>query len=191
MPAITGLQAQKRDKTRVNLYIDDEFFCGLTLDEVVRNRLAVGVDLTEAELANLSQSSDETKHFNKTLEYVLRSPKTEQQVKQYLYKKQLETQTINSIITRLKNLNYINDAEYAERYVQSKSTKYGSRVIKQKLQVKGIKCDQIDAGDQTELARSLAEKYMRSGQKNKQQLYRYLLAKGFDYDIVERVCKSE
>jgi len=184
MPTITQLQAQKNNKSRVNVFVDGEFYCGLSLDDVVKNKLSVGTDLTEAELANLNKSND----FNKTLEYILKSPKTELQVKQYLYKKQYD----QSILARLKDLGYINDTQYAENYIQAKSSKYGSRVIKQKLAQKGVKCE-VKINDQSELALTIAQKYMRnkeSTRENKAKLHRYLLAKGFDYDIVEQVCKS-
>jgi len=205
MATITRLEAQKKNKNRVNVYIDGQFSCGIGLDDIVRNRLAVGTDLTEAELGNLQKSSDENKYFTKTLEYILKSPKTELQIKQYLYKNQLEPDAVNRIIAKLKTLNYINDAEYARNFTETKSGKLGSRAIAAKLHGKGIKREileeftsEIDPESQLELALSLAGKYMRNkthDAKNLAKLYRYLLGKGFENSIVqsvkEAVCKSE
>ena len=202
MPSITRLEAQKRDKQRVNIYVDDEFFCGITLDDVVRHKLSVGLVLTESDLTNLTANADENKYFNKALEYLLTSPKTELQIKQYLYKKQLDPNTITTIITRLKKYNYINDADYAQNFAQTKSTKLGRKNIQAKLMQKGINRDIItesvnEIGDQTDLVRATAEKYMRNKTPSREtfaKLYRYLIGKGFDFDTASAImdeCKSE
>ena len=133
--------------------------------------------------------------FQKSLEYVLRTPKTERQVRTWLFKKRKEGEflDIDSIINRLKDLGYINDADYATRFAEAKQTKYGMRNIKAKLTVKGIArehLDELETPDQTDLARTLAEKYMRNktaDQTTMQKLYRFLLSKGLDYDTVNCV----
>jgi len=130
--------------------------------------------------------------FQKTLEYVLRTPKTERQVRTWLFGKRKEGEylDIDAIINKLKDLGYINDAEYATRYAESKQTKLGMRNIKCKLAVKGIAREHIDTletPDQTDLARTFAEKYMRNktpDRKTLQKLYRFLLSKGISHDII-------
>jgi regulatory protein len=145
------------------------------------------------------QSSEHIeKLFTKTLEYVLRAPKTEKQVRDWLWKKRKDGEflDIDEIINRIKDLGYINDADYVQRFTEVKSQKIGERCIKQKLMVKGVTrdlIDTVDAGDQTELCKSLAEKYMRNktaDQKTLQKLYRFLLSKGFGYDTVSYVVNS-
>jgi len=130
--------------------------------------------------------------FQKSLEYVLRAPKTERQVRTWLFGKRKEGEylDIDAIINRLKERGYINDAEYATRFAEAKQTKYGMRNIKAKLTVKGVArehLDELETPDQTDLARSLAQKYMRNktfDQKTIQKLCRFLLSKGFNYDIL-------
>ena len=39
---ITAIEAQKRNKDKVNLYLDGEFACSLTAESVVRARLKIG-----------------------------------------------------------------------------------------------------------------------------------------------------
>ena len=100
---------------------------------------------------------------------------------------------VDAIINKLKDLGYINDADYAVRFAEAKSTKYGMRNIKAKLTVKGVAREHIDelaTPDQTDLARSLAQKYMRNkdfDQKTFQKLYRFLLSKGLNYDIINHI----
>jgi len=137
------------------------------------------------------------KLFQKALEYILTASKTERQVRQWLFKKRKEGEflDVDAIITRLKELGYINDAEYAKNFTETKQTRYGKKSIQQRLMQKGVDRESINIAvseitDQTELATTLAEKYMRNknaDQKTMQKLYRFLLSKGFDYDTVNYV----
>ena len=193
MPIITALEVQKKNKDRVNVFVDDKFFCGLTLDAVVRDRLSVGMNIGEADLSALQNKSEETDFFTRALNYVLKSPKTEKQVRDYLYRKQCASGTIHHVIDRLKALNYINDANYAQMFTESKQTKLGVRAIKNKLYARGIASDTVNAAaieiaGQTELVHALAAKYMRnrdSDTKTIAKLFRFLAAKGFDYDDIQ------
>jgi len=192
MATITGLEIQKKNKDRINLFIGGEFFCGMTLDDCVRYKLAVGQDMTEADLGNLRANSHETDLFNKALVYLLKSPKTQRQIRDYLLKKQADGEEVVAVIGRLEKLGYINDGEYAARFVEAKSHKSGAKVIRQKLIQKGVAREAVDEavleiGDQSELAIALTEKYMRNkawGQKEKAGLGRYLMSKGFDWDTI-------
>ena len=136
--------------------------------------------------------------YQKSLEYVLRTPKTERQVRDWLFRKRKDGEfiSVDEIIGRLRDLGYINDAEYAARFAEAKQNKYGMRNIKSKLAVKGVAREHLDAlenPDQTDLARTLAEKYMRNktpDQTTMQKLYRYLLSKGLDYDLISGIIEN-
>jgi len=193
---ITNLEAQKKNKERANVYVDGEFFCGLSLIDVVKQRLSVGLELTELEMTSIQAMGDENRFFTRALEYLLSSPKTKLQIKQYLYKKQVEPQVINKIIERLEGLGYIDDANFAKNFIEAKQTKIGKRVIGQKLMQRGVARDvisenvaDINKESQEEVAYNLAIKYMRNkefNQKELAKLCRYLFGKGFDYDVVSK-----
>jgi regulatory protein len=36
---ITKIEIQKNNKNRVNLFVDDNFFCGLSLETIVKNHI--------------------------------------------------------------------------------------------------------------------------------------------------------
>ena len=53
MGTITDLSHQKKNKDRVNVYIDGSFACGLDALTVVKNRLTVGTEIANTKtLAN-------------------------------------------------------------------------------------------------------------------------------------------
>jgi regulatory protein len=193
---ITKLAAQKKNNERIAIFVDDEFFCGLSIDDVVRNGLVAGMEVTDEFMSNLYAASVENEFYNKALVYILRSPHTEVEIRRFLIrKKKCSPQTIEKIIARLKTMNYINDQAYAKMFALSKHVRVSARAIKMKLKNKGV-CDEIvseatvDIGNQDALAQKTAEKYMRwreSDAKNLQKLFRYLVSKGFEYDIVNEI----
>lgn len=203
MPTITALTVQKRNKERINLEVDGVFFCGISLEHAVKNGLSVGMDLSESDLVQLSVNSEEQDFFNKALTYLLRSPKTERQIRTYLASKQCPSGIIERVSSRLRELNYINDEAYAKLYAEQKGSKLGVRAIRNKMLVRGIDRKITDETiseikDQTELAKTLAEKYMSTRDNtyaNLQKLFRYLMGKGFELelarDIVEGIKSSD
>ena len=199
MPTITHLTAQKKNNERISVFVDDAFLCGLTLDDVVKNGLFVGMEADEEFLSNLLGVSGENDMYNKTLIYILRSPRTESEIRNFLSrKKECSPEMTERIVGRLKTMNYINDEAYAKMFASAKHVKTSARAIKIKLKSKGVKTEYVDAateniGDQGELVKMIAEKYMRYREydaKNLQKLFRYLVSKGFEYDSVTEIVNT-
>ena len=196
MPKITQLATQKKNTERVSVFVDDRFFCGLSLDDVVASGLVANMEVDEEFLSNLLGRSGENDMYNKTLLYILRSPRTETEIRRYLSrKKDCSAEMINRIIERLKTANYLNDEAYAKMFAASKHAKISARMIKYKLRNKGIDGDLADSATadidkQDDLAKTVAEKYMRYREyddKNLAKLFRYLVSKGFEYDVVNEI----
>ncbi len=133
--------------------------------------------------------------YEKAVEYILRMPKTERQVRMWFAKKTMDKNLIDELIEKLKDYNFINDEDYAAAFVSCKKEKLGVGVIRNKLIVNGVKGGFIEKAmtqveNQYDLAISKAEKYMASKDKtleNKSKLFRYMLAKGFDFELCGEV----
>ena len=50
---ITDIEIQKKHDDRVNIYVDDEFFCGVSLELVMREHLKKGVEIDSEQLKEL------------------------------------------------------------------------------------------------------------------------------------------
>ena len=73
---ITKIEVQKRNKNRVNLYLNDEFFCGLSLETVVRNHLKEGQNISEQDVEYLKNETEKQVALEKATGYISKCQKT-------------------------------------------------------------------------------------------------------------------
>ena len=91
MPKITLISVQTKNKDRCNLFVDGNFFAGISLITLVKSRLKVDDEVDEKELKNLLLESERTQAFTKAVDYLSRAMKTKRQVKEYLLNKERMT----------------------------------------------------------------------------------------------------
>ena len=200
MNEITAITPQVKDKTRCNVYVDGRFCCGLTLETTVKNRLKVGVQITEERLAEIQLESEKNMAFDKALTHISAMRKTEKQVRDFLAGKGYLPAVVDYAVEKLRSYNFLNDGEYAEAYVESAAKRKGSRLIRMELRGKGVSDEEIDGAldgldSETELAGATAilQKYMRGkacDKENLQKAYRYLMSKGYGYEIAKEALKT-
>ena len=205
MNEITAITPQIKDKRRCNVYIDGRFCCGMTLETAVKNRLKVGMVVTEARLAEMQFESEKNTALDKALTYLSATRKTEKEIRRFLAGKGYLSAVVEYVLEKLRGYDFVNDEEYAEAYVGSVAKRKGGRLIRMELRNKGVADEDIDSAleslpeeTERETAREILQKYMRNKEidsKNLQKAYRYLLGKGFDYDTVKSVistlCENE
>ncbi len=200
MNEITAITAQAKDKTRCNVYIDNRFCCGMRMDTVVKNRLKVGAVITEEQLARLQMESEKDTAFDKALTHLSATRKTEKQIRAFLSKKGYLPAVIDYAVEKLRSYDFINDGEYAEAYVESAAKRKGGRLIRMELKGKGLSegeinlaLERLDENTQIAAATEVAQKYMRGKVWDKitlQKAYRYLLGKGFSYDVAKEALSA-
>lgn len=196
MPKITDMQIQKSNKTRANVYIDGEFSMALEMLTVMKLGLKIGQEVSESRLREAMFDSEKSVAFEKAMGYLGRGMKTVKQMRDYLTGKAYAPEVVEYVLTRLKEYRYLDDEAYARLYVEHNNSTKGERRLKQELVQKGISVNlaevhaQIDNDDALENAARLAEKYMKNKPrdlKTLQKLQRYLIGRGYGYDIVNTV----
>ena len=191
MSKITEISYQKQNKNRCNLYVDGEFFAGISLETVLLHRLKVGTECDKATLENIIIENDKHEALLKATAYVSKTLKTKRQVKDYLIKKGYSEESAYHVIDKLKEYGYVNDQEYSKRYIESVSKSQGKRLIEYKLMMKGVKKEEIEnayaasESDDFSNAKAVAEKHIKNKEKTKENIaktYRYLIGRGFSYE---------
>ena len=196
MSEITAITPQTKDKTRCNIFLDGRFYCGMKLETVVKNRLKAGMNVTEAFLSEIQLESEKATALDKTLTYITATQKTEKQIRDYLYKKGYLKSVVEYVIEKLREYRFVDDKDYAETYAQNAASRKGKRLIKVELARKGIQKEDVESAletleveDQEEAAKNILQKYMRSKEPTRENLskgFRYLMSKGFDYDVAKK-----
>ena len=196
MSEITAITPQVKDKTRCNIFLDGQYYCPLKFEVVVQYRLKVGQTVNEGFLNEIQLESEKSVALDKAMTYLTAAQKTEKQVRDYLYRKGYLPAVVKYVMEKLREYRFVDDKDYAETYVENSSSRKGKRLIQVDLYKKGISKEQIedamqslDEESQLSGASAIAEKYMRSKEPTRENFakaFRYLMSKGFDYDVARK-----
>lgn len=213
---VTNIAAQVRNPDRVNISVDGTYRFSLMLSQVIDYGLKVGLEIDDEVLQKLEEESAFGKLYQRTLEYSLVRPRSEREVRDYLYKKTLSrpvrskktgevsirqgvsSSLTNRVLAALIDKKYVNDMVFAEFWVNHRFMKKGisSRRLRQELASKGIDktiIDQVlqdsERNDNSELMKVIEKKRKRYDDDTK--LMQYLTRQGFGYDDIKAALKGE
>lgn len=192
MSEITRLEIQKINQNSVNLYLDDKFFSGISLELCIKHHLKVGLQVNEEFLSNLIFEDERVKAFDKAINYISSALKTTKQIKDYLKKKEYNPITIEYVVDKMKEYKYLDDEHYARVFVSTYSSKYGKNKLRLALKSKGVSdkiIDEVlDAGEEIkDSIKVVAEKYLKNKDRTPQvffKLSRFLFSRGYEYEQI-------
>ncbi|WP_459478238.1 recombination regulator RecX [Clostridium saccharoperbutylacetonicum] len=204
MAIITKIEVQKRNKERVNLFLDGEYALSISAELVYKEHLKVKDNIDYDKLKLLAEKEGFAKCKESALRIVERNYKTEKQVREKLKLKGYEENAIDYSIEFLKEYNFINDNYYANAFINDKSNSMGSQKIKYNLIQKGVSKEIIEEAlanvnkeNERDIALEIAKKKLvvikkkeNDNYKISGKLYRYLISKGYEMDLVSDVVKE-
>ena len=199
MPLITALKVQKRSANRVSVFLDGKFAFGLTAKVAERFELKAGMELSPAEVEAILQREVQQECFDKATDYLSRRMHSRLELRRKLLRAQFTAEVIEAVLSRLQDLGYVNDEEFArQKLAQSQHKLIGERRAMQDLMKAGLKGDVARAavGEHfnTEEARNNAEKLIEKKLPSlrrldpitaKRRLIGLLQRRGFDYDTIK------
>lgn len=109
---------------------------------------------------------------------------------------------IEAAIEYVKGYHYVDDERFAENYIRFHQEKLSKRVLKQKLQAKGVSRELIEQQlneayetDELELAKELLRKRhydaSKADQKEKQRQYGFLARRGFSGSVISSALRMD
>jgi len=212
---VTLLESQKKDPSRVNLYIDSNFYCGISVNTIAKYSLYVGKEITQEILDELFFSELESRFFDRAVGFLERSPKTERQVRMYLkelsFKKkgqwfdsldnEILTKIVEKVILKLHEYQFIDDERFAELFVSSrmKNKPRGKDVLLMELLSKGVaketaqKIINLLVEDEASLLKQTYQKKYKEEKiaMNDRKKIDFLRRKGFNWDLIEQFINNE
>ena len=200
---ITALKLQKRDKERVNVFLDDVYAFAVTV--VVAARLRKGQYLSDEEIAALKLGDERDKAFHRAIRLLAMRPRSQAEVVRYLRDKGYTEEVVEDVVKRLLEQQYLDDEAFARFWLEDRERfrPKGERALRYELRQKGIADHIIDplVADLDEEAAAWAalEKKLyqwRSVTKDglKRKVISFLSRRGFNYEIANnafrRACET-
>ena len=192
---VTAIVQQAKNKKRANLYLDGEFACGIDSFTLLENRIKVG-DVVSTEHLNEILSESEVRSATEVLlKFISKSLKTKRQAKDKLLSYGYTEEVCNLAIKKVEEYGYLDDVDYANRYISTYHKQKGKLLLKCELLKKGVPQDVIESAlsnidSQTNELKAILGKYLRGKEldvKTLQKAYRHLLSKGFSCDEINEV----
>lgn len=196
---ISAIKPQVKNTERVSVYVDGIYAFSLSLDELVEHRLKSGLVLDEAQLKAFKKLSQEGKWRARSLDWLLRRPHSTKEFRDYLYRKKIEPDFMNSLVKEFQTKKYLNDEAFARFWVESRrSSKHASsRRLRFELRQKGVQKEIVDmilqdteVDELQALTELITSKRRQTRYQDRQKLIAYLLRQGYNYENIKQALES-
>ena len=193
---ITALEIQKRNKERVDVYLDGEYAFPLALIEAAK--LSRGQVLSDDEIKALQAADAIAVAVDQSVRFLSYRPRSVEEIRRYLQQKKVDAVAIEAAIAQLEKLGYVDDLAFARFWVSNRDEfrPKGPLALRQELRQKGISnaiVDQVladvDFTDAAErVARQLVKRLANADRRTFQtRMYEHLARRGFTSDTVQDV----
>lgn len=201
---ITRLERQKRNKQRINVYINEEYAFALHEDVLIKYRLTKGAELDETDMRELLEAEERSRAEQYALRHIGFRPRTTEEVRQYLLGKGFPNEVAAEIIARFVKRKYLDDRLYARQWIEERMRlkPRGSRLLRQELQHKGVDSrlieealNELDRDEEYEACLACARKKcahrtFTSYTEMRDKTGPFLQRKGFSLETINRVLRQ-
>lgn len=196
MSKITAIETQKRSG-RVNIYLDGIFAVGIDEKLLVDFNLYKDRELSEAEVKELKEAENLSKCLTKAYRFLSFRARSKAEMEKKLLEK-FSPETVQKALKKLADYNYINDAEFARAWVETRKSGRGKRMLAFELKNKGVAKETIDEAladlenaEELEHALSLVRTKPKYQNLERNEAYQkvgsFLSRRGYSYDTIKEV----
>src|SRR5438105_4238124 len=201
---ITNLEPQANNPERFNLYVDGHFLLGVNAAIVLQMGLHVEQELSPEQLEQLRSEEAEQQAVDRALNYLSYRPRSREEVRRYLRRKEIPPDVIEAALARLDRLDFVNDRAFAEFWIESREqfNPRGSHALKNELRMKGVERavvdelvdDELDEQRALSAGRKKAVSLMHLAKMDyptfRNRLGSFLQRRGFGYQVATRTVKA-
>ncbi len=201
---ITTLEPQANNPERINLYVDGRFLLGVSTAIVLQMGLQLGQELLPDQLELLRREEAEQRAVDRALNYLSFRPRSREEVRRYLRRKETPPEIIDAALARLDRLDFVNDHSFAEFWIGTREqfSPRGARALKNELRMKGVDREVVNelVDDEQD-----GERALRAGRKKamllvnipdmdyatfRNRLGSFLQRRGFGYEVTTRTVRA-
>jgi regulatory protein len=198
MPLVTRL-AGRRD--RVKVFVDGEFWAELDAGVAAERGLYEGIAFSEEELARARVAGERPLAMSRALTYWGTGRGRPGSCARGCCGRAYLGETVDEVISRLEELGYLNDEEFARELARSEARKYGPRRIYGDLRragieeeaARGVIEEEFAGRSEHEAAREAAQRRYNTVEGSDAQVrrvYGFLMRRGYSASICAEVARE-
>jgi regulatory protein len=200
MRKITALRAGRGRRKRVNIYLDGEYAFNLEAEVAVQEGLRVDQELTQERIEEIASANSYRRCYDAAALFISYRPRSEPELRQRLIKRNFPTESIDAVVSRMKDQGLVNDAEFARFWTENRDS-FSPRsrwLTGMELRRKGVSEDiiqqAVDRLDDDDSAYRAAWKKARNLPRHDYQSFRrrlgeHLQRRGFGYGVINETVK--
>jgi len=198
---ITSIKPQ-RNKKRVNISLDGKFAFGIDLENFVKQKLKVGMELSDEAVDKIVNKAEFSKVYDKILRFASLRPRSKREFERWLSKHKVHESMHTRLFNKLERLDFLDDEKFAtwwvEQRLQFKSK--SKRELIQELRLKGISKDimddvfsRLDIDEEVQIRKLLEKNKYKwdklNGFEKRKKIWAYFNRRGFSWEVIRKVIK--
>ncbi|MBO5925569.1 MAG: RecX family transcriptional regulator [Clostridia bacterium] len=191
---ITSITPSRR-KRKYDLVVDGEFFATIDEQTLLDYRvLEKGNEIDRDLLLEIVEDSARASAYSDAIAYISSAMRTVKEVEGKLYRLGYTTIVVEEAIRRITGYGYLDDRDYATRYVDMSRETKGKVRIRHELRAKGICEDIVEEAlidfDEYAPATREAERYSHRVGGDKKKIFNHLVVRGYSTSVASEVVSS-
>lgn len=198
MPEVTGIRERRG---RVRVFVDGEFWAEIDGGVAAERGIREGTDLSEEELNETRVAGERPLAMTRALNLLGYRARSASEIRDRLSRAGYAPETVDTILSRLEELGYLDDEEYARNLAREKSRKYGPRRVYTDLRKNGVDEsiiqtvleEEFSETSERKAASAAATRRYNTGEGSDAQarrVYGFLARRGYSADICAEVARE-
>ncbi|MGB3684056.1 MAG: regulatory protein RecX [Rubrobacteraceae bacterium] len=198
MPEITGVRYRKG---RVRVFVDGEFWAEIDDGVAAERGVREGAEFPEENLDEIRVSGERPLAMTRAFNLLGYRARSEAEIRDRLSRAGYAPGTVDTVLSRLGELGYLDDAEYARNLAREKSRKYGPRRVYVDLRKNGVDEsiiqevleEEFSESSEREAAFAAASRRYNTGEGSDAQsrrVYGFLARRGYSADVCAEVARE-
>lgn len=195
MSKVTDLRVGRSREKRINVFLDGKFAFSLQAKIATKEGLRTGQELSANQVEVLAGSDQFQRCLNTAIRYLSYRPRSESEVKIQLQRRGFNGDSMESVITKLKEQGLVDDLAFAQFWKDDRESfsPRSQKLTRLELRQKGLASEvidqvinEIDDNDSAyRVAVNKAHRLPRSDYQDfRRRLGEHLKRRGFDYGVI-------
>jgi regulatory protein len=198
MPLVTRVRERRG---RVRVFIDDEFWAEIDANVASERGIFEGAEPSPEELDVARVEGEKALAMSRALNLLGYRPRSEKEIRDRLRRFGHSDEAVEAVVARLRDLEYLDDEEFARVMAREKARKYGPRRVAMELRRAGVGHEATEEAVEEEFggrsefddAREAASRRYNTGERSDaeaRRVYGFLTRRGYSATVCSEVAKE-